>query len=110
MVCRVVADTLRLLAAQQMPARYEQIGQCAGHEQAMGVLLQPAIAHLGKAEHPLDDPDRMFNHGRPCCTDRSLGGEDWTVYQSPVSDPGQPPCHSKPTKTAVITSQSSGTE
>ena len=21
---------------------------------------------------------------RPCCTDRSLGGEDWTVYQGPV--------------------------
>jgi hypothetical protein len=31
--------------------------QRAGHEQAMGVLLQPAIAHLGKTEHPLDDPD-----------------------------------------------------
>ena len=47
----------------------------------------------------------------PCCTDRSLGGEDWTVYQGPVSDhPGQLPCHSKPTKTAVITSRSSGTE
>ena len=46
-----------------MPARYEQIGQCAGHEQAMGVLLQPAIAHLGKAEHPLDDPDRMLDPG-----------------------------------------------
>src|SRR6516165_10322806 len=26
---------------------------------------------------------------RPCCTDRSLGGEDWTVYQRPVPDPGQ---------------------
>jgi hypothetical protein len=48
---------------------------------------------------------------RPCCTDRSLGGEDWTVYQGPVSDhPGQPPCHSKRTKIAVITSRSSGTE
>jgi hypothetical protein len=23
--------------------------------------------------------------GRPCCTDRSLGGEDWTVYQGPRS-------------------------
>src|SRR5438309_7471166 len=22
----------------------------------------------------------------PCCTDRSLGGEDWTVYQGPVSN------------------------
>src|SRR5437870_2961529 len=46
----------------------------------------------------------------PCCTDRSLGGEDWTVYQGTVPDPGQPPCHSKPTKIAVITSRSSGTE
>ena len=56
-----VPDTLRRLAAQEMPARHEQIGQRAGHEQAMSVLLQPAIAHLGKAEHPLDDPDRMFD-------------------------------------------------
>ena len=29
----------------------------------MEVLVQPAIAHLGKAEHPLDDPDRVFNPG-----------------------------------------------
>src|SRR5437868_12583494 len=29
----------------------------------MGVLLQPAIPHLGKAEHPLDDPNRMFDPG-----------------------------------------------
>ena len=29
----------------------------------MGVLLQPAIAHLGKAEYPLDDPDHMFDPG-----------------------------------------------
>jgi hypothetical protein len=47
---------------------------------------------------------------RPCCTDRSLGGEDWTVYQGPVPDPGPPPCHSKPTKIAAITSRSSSTE
>ena len=32
-----------------MPALYEQIGQRTGHQQAMRVL-QPAIAHLGKAE------------------------------------------------------------
>src|SRR6476660_1585078 len=44
-----------------MPARHEPIGQCAGHEQAMGVLLEPTIAHLGKAEHPLDDSDRMLD-------------------------------------------------
>src|ERR1700742_3618987 len=29
----------------------------------MEVLVQPAIAYLGKAEHPLDDPDRMFDPG-----------------------------------------------
>jgi len=37
-------------------------------------------------------------------------GEDWTVYQGPFPDPGQPPYRSKRTKTAVITSRSSGTE
>ena len=46
-----------------MPAGDEQIGQRAGDEQAVGVLLQPAVAHLGKAEHPLDDADRMFDPG-----------------------------------------------
>ena len=59
----LIVDTLRRLAAQQMAARHEQIGQRAGDEQAMGVLLQPAIAQLGKAEHPLDDADRMFDPG-----------------------------------------------
>jgi len=55
------ADTLRRLAAQQMRARHEQIGQCAGHDQAMSVVLEPAITHLGESEHTLDDPDRMFD-------------------------------------------------
>src|SRR6516162_5997406 len=40
-----------------------QIGQCRGHEQAIEVLLEPATAHLGEAEHPLDDPDRMLDLG-----------------------------------------------
>src|SRR5215469_5875481 len=46
-----------------MAAHDEQIGQRTGHQQAMRVLLQTAIAHLGKPEHPLDDPDHMFNPG-----------------------------------------------
>src|ERR1700749_5221249 len=46
-----------------MPARDEQIGQRAGDEQTMEVLVQSAIAHLGKAEHPLDDADHMFDPG-----------------------------------------------
>ena len=58
-----IAGSLRPGAAQQMTARHEQVGQCAGDEQAVGVFLQPAIAHLGEAEHPLDDPDRMFDPG-----------------------------------------------
>jgi len=46
-----------------MAARHEQIGQSAGHQQTVGVLVEPPIAHLGEAEHPLDDPDRMFDPG-----------------------------------------------
>jgi hypothetical protein len=55
--------------ARVMPARHKQIGERAGHDQAMSVLFEAAIAHLGKTEHPLDDPDRMldprFREGRP---------------------------------------------
>src|SRR5215472_18679298 len=46
-----------------MPARHEQIGERAVHEQAMSVLRRSAIAHLAKAKHPLNDPDRMLD---PC--------------------------------------------
>ncbi len=59
----LVADTLRALATQQMAAPCEQIGQRTGHEEAMRILLQPAVAHLGKAKHPLDDPNHMFSPG-----------------------------------------------
>ena len=59
----VTADTSRRLAAPETAARHEQIGQRAGDKQAMAVLVQPAIAHLGKAEHPLDDPDDVFDPG-----------------------------------------------
>ena len=46
-----------------MAAHDEQIGKRTGHEQAMRVLFEPAITHLGKAEQPLDNPDRMFDLG-----------------------------------------------
>jgi len=36
-----------------MPARDEQIGERAGHEQPMSVFSKPAVAHVGKAEDPL---------------------------------------------------------
>jgi len=44
-----------------MTTCHEQIGQRTGYEQAVSVLLEPAITHLGEGEHPLDDPDRMFD-------------------------------------------------
>jgi hypothetical protein len=44
-----------------MAARDEQIAERTGHEQAMPVLFEPAIAHLGKAEHLLDNPDGRFD-------------------------------------------------
>ena len=46
-----------------MAARDEQIGKRTGHEQVMRVLFEPAIAHLGKAEYPFDNPDGMFDLG-----------------------------------------------
>jgi hypothetical protein len=46
-----------------MPARDKQIGERTDHDQAMSILFEPAVAHLGKAKHPLDNPDRMLNLG-----------------------------------------------
>src|SRR5262249_6874100 len=46
-----------------MLARHEQIGERTIDQQAMSVLRQPAIAHLDKAKHPLDDADRMLDFG-----------------------------------------------
>src|SRR5215469_12222956 len=46
-----------------MAARNEQIGERAGHDQAVRVLFEPAIAHLGKTKHSLDHPDCMFDLG-----------------------------------------------
>ena len=46
-----------------MPARHEQIDERAGHEQAMSVLLEPAITYFDETKHSLDDPDRMLDFG-----------------------------------------------
>jgi hypothetical protein len=46
----------------------------------------PACARWAVANQHRSSPGQRS--GRPCCTDRSLGGEDWTVYQGPVPDPG----------------------
>ena len=44
-----------------MPARDEQIGERTDHDQAMSVLFEPAVAQLGEAKDPLDDPYRMLD-------------------------------------------------
>src|SRR3954462_5840163 len=41
----------------------EQIGETAAHRQTLRVLRQPAMAHLGKAEHTLDYQKRMLDFG-----------------------------------------------
>src|ERR1700712_4915722 len=55
------ADALRAWAAQEVVAKDKQVGQRAGHEQALCVLLQPAVAHLGEPEHALDHPNGVLN-------------------------------------------------
>src|SRR6266436_4689545 len=86
-------------------ARENEIGQRPSASRSAVQLIE-AIAQT----FALKGLDEVTSFTGPCCTDRSLGGEDWRVNQGPVPDPGQPPCRSKRTKIAVITSRSSGTE
>jgi hypothetical protein len=51
-----VPGTLRALTQQQMPACHEQIVKRAGDDEAMSVLYQPKITHLGEAEQPFVTP------------------------------------------------------
>lgn len=54
---------LRPREVQQIPARHEQIGQRAGAEQPMGVLVQALVAHFGKAELELDHREHVLDLG-----------------------------------------------
>src|SRR3954469_18097145 len=54
------ADRVPLSGPHQPSARDEQVGEGAGDEQTMRVLVQAAIAHLGKAENKLDHPDAVL--------------------------------------------------
>src|SRR5882762_6969265 len=56
-------DALRPLNSEQVVAGDEQIGQRAGDEEPIGILRDAAVAHLGEAEHALDDPDRVLDAG-----------------------------------------------
>lgn len=46
-----------------MPPRHEEIGERGDHKQPVVVLLQPPVAHLGKAEDALDDQKGMLDLG-----------------------------------------------
>ena len=59
----LVLSALRQARLQQMAARHEQIGERAGHKQAMRVLVEPAVADPGEAEDALDDEERVFDLG-----------------------------------------------
>ena len=58
------SGALRLARRQQMAARHEQIGERAGDEQAMRVLVEAAVAHPGETKNPLDDEERVLDLGR----------------------------------------------
>src|SRR5215471_16641395 len=76
-----------------MPTRDEQIGKRAGDDEAMGVLFEPAIAHLGKAKDPLDDPDGMLDLGPHPRFGAVLGALD-LVHDTPMAVPAvdEVPC------------------
>lgn len=44
-----------------MAAGDEQVRQRAGDEEAIGVLRDASVTHLGEAEHALDDADRVLD-------------------------------------------------
>lgn len=49
-----------LLSEQQGSSHHEQIGQRAGHEQAIGILGDAAVAHLGETEEAFDHQKRAL--------------------------------------------------
>src|SRR5262249_42684589 len=42
-------------------SRHEQVGKCAGYEQAMSILVEAAVADHDEAEHPFDDVEGMLD-------------------------------------------------
>jgi hypothetical protein len=55
-----------LRGAQQSSTHQVQVGQRAGHDQSIPVLVQPSVACLGEAEDALDDEEGMLDPGRAC--------------------------------------------
>src|SRR6266851_5765011 len=58
-----IVDALRPLQSHQAVSHHVQIGERTGDEQAIRVLRDTAIAHLGEAEDALDDADGVLDSG-----------------------------------------------
>jgi len=58
---RSAANAVLLSRSQERPSSEVKIGEAAGDEQPVGILVQPAIAHLRESKHALDDPDTMLD-------------------------------------------------
>ena len=52
-----------LLTSEQVMPSHEDVRQGGRHEQSIAVLLEPTVAHLGKAEDALDDKEGVLDHG-----------------------------------------------
>jgi tetratricopeptide (TPR) repeat protein len=69
-------DMLKLNPNDNQGIRYVLAG-CLLRQDDDGALKKLLAAHKDESAFWL------YTRARPCCTDRSLGGEDWTVYQGP---------------------------
>ena len=52
-----------LLTSEQVMPSHEDVRQGGHHEQSIAVLLEPSVAHLGKAEDALDDQEGVLDLG-----------------------------------------------
>ena len=58
---RQIPGACALRHAQHVPSGHEQIRQATGHEQAIGILVQPPITDLSESKDAFDDKKRMLD-------------------------------------------------
>ncbi len=62
MVSNIMAHIrLRELSTQQLPSHDIEVGEGAGDEEPMGILLQASVADLDEAELPFDHAEQVFD-------------------------------------------------
>jgi hypothetical protein len=55
---------LRADCSQERVSNEKDVGQRRGHEHAVAVLHEPAVAHLAETEDALDEPDPRSDRAR----------------------------------------------